>query len=100
MDSGGLLPDVQSEADLRGVELQKVGISGLRYPISFNDGSTASEGVAELGLYVHLSHDRRGAHLSRMVEVVDELLRELRPQDLSIFLKAAATRLEVETLEM
>ena len=34
------LHDVQSEPDARGIAIEQVGVSGLRYPLTFRDRAT------------------------------------------------------------
>ena len=35
----GTLTDIQSQHDSRGVPIEEVGISRLRYPVTFDDGT-------------------------------------------------------------
>jgi len=91
-----ILPDIQDLRDERGIEIDQVGISGVRYPIRFNDGVTEQQGIAVFDFTVTLPEDRRGTHMSRMVEVIHEHLRALDPSRLPHALKAAADRLDVE----
>ena len=90
------LPDIQDLRDERGVQIDQVGISGVRYPILFNDGVTAQQGTAVFDVTVTLPEDRRGTHMSRMVEVIHEHLQDLDPNRLPHALKVAADRLDVE----
>lgn len=94
------LPDIQDEPDARGIEIDEVGVAGVRYPIQFNDGSTFQGGVASVDVTVRLPSDRRGTHMSRMVELVHEHLREFDPRELPTILKAAAVRLEVDAVTL
>jgi len=66
------LPDVQSSLDPRNIAITRVGIKSLRYPvrIAAPDGPVAT--VAELDLYVALPADRKGTHMSRFIEVLEE----------------------------
>jgi GTP cyclohydrolase IB len=65
--------DVQAEPDTRGVPIDDVGIRGLRYPlpVSCRDGQ-AQPVVATVELAVSLSAKRRGTHMSRFVETLDD----------------------------
>jgi GTP cyclohydrolase I len=94
------LPDIQDEPDRRGIELDKVGVAGVRYPIHFADGSTAQGGVASVDVSVRLPAGRRGTHMSRMLELIHEHLREFDPRELPTVLKAAANRLDVEGVQL
>ncbi|CAM5715788.1 hypothetical protein SVIOM74S_09444 [Streptomyces violarus] len=56
--------DVQNEYDSRGIEIDEVGIAGLRFPVAFDDGVTKQSGIADAAVAVRL---RRGTHTSRTV---------------------------------
>ena len=74
------LPDVQSELDNRGIELEAVGVSGLRYPVTFMDDDLRVSGIAEIQITAGLLAHARGVHMSRMVEVANEQLQEFDPR--------------------
>lgn len=88
--------DVQSERDDRGVTIDQVGIAGLRYPIRFTDGDLYQAGIAEIEVSVELQADRRGTHMSRMVEITHEHLTEVNPRTFPTTLKAASHQLDAE----
>jgi GTP cyclohydrolase IB len=93
-----LLPDIQVQPDSRGVSIDSVGIDRVRHPVTFTDGVTEHAGVADISVFVSLPADRRGTHMSRMVEFIDEQLSQFDPRALPIALKAAAARLEVQSV--
>jgi GTP cyclohydrolase IB len=95
-----VIPDVQAQTDTRGIEIDAVGITGLRYPVTFDDGTTVSSTVATFEIGVRLPHDRRGTHMSRMVQLVDAELRVLDPTALPRVLKSAADRLDVHGVQL
>lgn len=95
-----VLPDIQDELDPRGIEIDRVGIAGVRYPTRFNDGSLEQAGIATFEMTVALSAERRGTHMSRMVEVIHENMQELDPRLLPVALKAAASRLDACEIEV
>lgn len=94
------LPDIQDQVDDRGIELDRVGIAGVRYPVRFDDGVTRQAGVAMFDVTVTLPADRRGTHMSRMVEIIHEELQNLEPQRLPQALKLAADRLKVSDVQV
>ncbi|GAB6090935.1 GTP cyclohydrolase FolE2 [Spirochaeta dissipatitropha] len=62
-------PDIQSETDSRGIVIQQVGISQLRYPLVWmEDQQMHSEGVFKFT--ASLPADQRGTHMSRFVELL------------------------------
>ena len=65
------LPDIQSQIDDRGVELDRVGISGLYYPLIVREKDGGQQTVtACVALNVGLAEQQRGAHLSSLVEAL------------------------------
>ncbi|WP_181785249.1 GTP cyclohydrolase I FolE2 [Streptomyces phytophilus] len=90
--------DIQSEIDSRGIEIDDVGISGLRYPLYFEDGHLRQEGIAEIEVTVRLQADRRGTHMSRMVALAHERLRRFDPRKLPQVLKIGADQLDAPAL--
>lgn len=90
--------DIQNETDARGIEIDDVGISGLRYPLYFEDGHLRQEGIADIEVTVRLQHDRRGTHMSRMVALAHEHLRRFDPRKLPYVLKVGADLLDAPAL--
>ena len=67
------LKDTQSETDHRGIKIDWVGISSYYHPIQIFDKSGEKQNtVAEFSLAVDLSHELRGTHMSRFIEVLNE----------------------------
>lgn len=91
-----MLPDVQDEVDVRGIELDEVGISGLRYPTEFTDGTTRQAGIGSFDVLVTLPSDRRGTHMSRMVQLVQEQFAVINPQELPLAMKHVAARMDID----
>lgn len=92
------LPDVQSAVDSRGVDIDEVGIGGLRYPLTFDDGDIEQFGIADVEMTVALPADRRGTHMSRMVQAVETYLKRVNPYELYAAFKAVAGLLEADTV--
>lgn len=65
-----LLPDVQSSADVRGLEIGAVGIQGLRYPIKVRSGGRVAPTVAQWAMTVTVPTAVKGTHMSRFVELL------------------------------
>jgi GTP cyclohydrolase I len=92
------LPDVQSEPDGRGIGIDEVGISGLRYPVSvFHAEHGKQDTVASISLSVSLPPEQKGSHLSRFVEVLDEHAGELTPQSIPTVLQRVRDRLDAHS---
>ncbi len=81
--------DVQNESDNRNLEIDKVGIKGLRYPILLRDKAHKSQHtVATINIYANLPHNFRGTHMSRFVEVLNRFHREVAITNIGRILKA------------
>lgn len=66
------LPDVQSEKDHRQIPIDKVGVNGLRYPVTVLDrDNRKQETVAAINMYVDLPKHFRGTHMSRFIEILN-----------------------------
>ena len=68
------LKDVQSEQDRRNIPLKHAGIKNLRWPVTLKDKERGEQHtVAQVSMSVDLPHDLRGTHMSRFVEVLQQL---------------------------
>ncbi|WP_026422308.1 GTP cyclohydrolase I FolE2 [Actinokineospora inagensis] len=92
--------DVQNEVDERGIEVDQVGITGLRYPVLFSDSELRQNTIADFSVTVRLQADRRGTHMSRMVALVRDHLSTLDPIDLPRVLKAGQHELDAPAIEV
>jgi GTP cyclohydrolase I len=62
------LPDVQNHDEPRGIELDKVGITNLYYPLRIRDKVNKVQHItAKMDIFVGLHSRQRGAHLSHLV---------------------------------
>lgn len=65
------LPDIQATPDERGIAIDQVGVSDLRYPIQVTDADgNPFPTVATISMSVHLPHQFKGTHMSRFLEVL------------------------------
>ena len=81
------IPDIQSQTDDRQVNIDKVGVKSLRYPILVEDRTNQSQStVADLNIYVDLPHHRRGTHMSRFLEVLNHYHQDMIVSQLENFL--------------
>ncbi|MFP4687103.1 MAG: GTP cyclohydrolase FolE2 [bacterium] len=88
MAGNDFLYDTQAQADGREVELNMVGIRDLKLPLRIADRRQGQQQVvADLNIGVNLSQDKRGAHLSRFVELAEKYRRaEFTFESVAIFL--------------
>lgn len=90
--------DVQSLKDHRGIALDRVGVTGLRYPIIVWDQAHQRQGtVASITMSVNLPHHFKGTHMSRFVEVLNQHHGEITMNTLPTLLKDMRTKLDAES---
>lgn len=94
------LPDIQGAQDSRGVVIDEVGIGALRYPVMFDDGDLTQSGIANVEMTVALPADRRGTHMSRMVQAVESELAVVNPYELHGPFKVIAELLDATQLSV
>lgn len=67
------MKDVQSERDQRNLPIDRVGVTGVSWPIQVLDRSCGTQDtIASVSLSVMLPRDYRGTHMSRFIEVLGE----------------------------
>ncbi|OGP54722.1 MAG: GTP cyclohydrolase [Deltaproteobacteria bacterium RBG_13_52_11] len=96
--------DVQNQHDLRNVEIQKVGVKNIRYPITVLDKANGVQHtVANVNMYVSLPHHFKGTHMSRFIEILNTFKGDITIknfsnilQEMEKTLKAKSAHLEIE----
>jgi len=67
------LPDVANQEDQRQVFIPQVGVRGVQLPVRVADGSGNDfHTVASVDFAVSLQHNRKGTHMSRLMQILDE----------------------------
>lgn len=91
------MKDVQSERDARNIAIDKVGVSGISWPITVLDRNQGKqETVAEVELSVLLPHDYRGTHMSRFIEVLAAHEKNISPANMHALLVALKEKLNAD----
>jgi len=93
--------DLQSQADDRNIPIDRVGVKGLRYPITVLDRARRKQHtVASVNMYVNLPHRFRGTHMSRFVEILSEHRDALHIDTIGDILEKMKDRLDAEEAHM
>ena len=72
------MKDVQNQRDTRNIPIDKVGIKNLRYPVTVLDRREGRQAtVASINMYVDLPHEYKGTHMSRFVEILHLINKEV-----------------------
>ena len=95
MNPAFVMPDVQSTPDTRQIPIQRVGVKGVRYPLTVRTRSgEAQPSVGVWNLDVHLPADQKGTHMSRFVALLDEHREPLELASLRAMLVSMLEKLE------
>ena len=98
------LHDKQSERDYRELRIDKVGVRGLRFPITVRDKQRSVQNtVAMIGMFVDLPKEFKGTHMSRFIEVLNAHGNIIHVENINDILfamqnkfSAATSHLEIE----
>jgi GTP cyclohydrolase I len=91
------LPDIQATPDTRGIAIDQVGVSDLRYPIQVLDHEgNPFPTVAKISMSVHLPHHFKGTHMSRFLEVLSKHEGEVTMRTLPVILHDLKETLDAE----
>ena len=97
----GALADVQGLADHRRIDIDKVGVKNISYPITVRDKARKTQQtVASVNMYVNLPHQHKGTHMSRFVELLSERNHELDIQNFSDILDEMKRRLNAQSAHL
>lgn len=95
------MPDIQSLPDGRKIPIDKVGVKGLRYPISVKDRKKGLQHTIGLfDLFVNLPHDFKGTHMSRFIEVLNEFRGEISMEKFEEVLEKIKKKLNAKSAHM
>jgi GTP cyclohydrolase I len=93
--------DVQNFRDHRKIDIKKVGIKGISYPINVLDQANKTQAtVASINMYVHLPHEFKGTHMSRFVEILNTYCGDLNLKAFFEMLEAMKKRLHARTANL
>ena len=95
------MEDIQNHKDYRNIDIDQVGVKGIRYPITVRDKDLGEQQtVAEINMYVSLPRYYKGTHMSRFVEILNEHSRRISLQNFSEILEEMKKRLNAESAHM
>jgi len=91
-----IMPDVQSSPDTRQIPIQRVGVKGVRYPVTLKTPTGIVPTVGTFNLDVHLPADQKGTHMSRFVALLEEERAPLELASFRLMLDKMLEKLEAE----
>lgn len=82
------VPDGQNSADTRRIDIDRVGVKSIRYPIKVWDQSARIQHtVAVFNMCVALPHHFKGTHMSRCLEILNGREDEISVADFPAMLR-------------
>ncbi len=94
----GKVVDIQNLGDKQNIEIDKVGIKGIKYPILVLDKfHKVQHTIGTFNMYVALPHHFKGTHMSRFIEILNEYQGEINIKNLHLILERMRKRLNARS---
>ncbi|MES2570585.1 MAG: GTP cyclohydrolase FolE2 [Verrucomicrobiota bacterium] len=91
------LVDIQKTPDVRGIEIDQVGVCDLTYPIVVLDrDNQRQQAAAQIAMSVNLPHHFKGTHMSRFLQVLAKHQGEMTMRTVPTILQELRQRLDAE----
>ncbi|MFC5476228.1 GTP cyclohydrolase FolE2 [Paraherbaspirillum soli] len=91
------IPDVQSTVDTRRVAIQRVGVKGVRYPVTIKTADAAQPTIGSWNMYVHLPEQVKGTHMSRFIALLEGLEGPLDVHSFGDLMRKMVTLLDADS---
>lgn len=93
--------DVQNMYDPRNIDIDKVGVKNVKYPIVVLDKTNGTQHtIADINMYVSLPRNYKGTHMSRFVEILHAHKNMINMKDFPAILREMKERLNAESAHM
>lgn len=93
--------DVQSQPGLSEIDIDKVGVRDVSYPIDVLDRKNGKQRtIARINMYVDLPHRFKGTHMSRFIDVLNRYRGEITARNMGEILREIARVLEARSSHM
>jgi len=95
------MKDIQSQRDHRRINIQKVGVKDITYPVMVLDkAKKLQRTVANFNMFVNLPHRFKGTHMSRFIEILNQFHGEFDIRNLRLILEEMKSRLDAESAHL
>ena len=95
------LTDLQNSRDHRNIDIDKVGVKNIRYPITVLDRAHGrQQTVATINMYVNLPQEFKGTHMSRFIEILNEYRGEVHIRNFPAILETMKNRLQARSAHL
>jgi len=93
--------DIQKQAAEHKVDLDKVGVKGVKYPIVVLDKKNKNQHtVATINMYVDLPRHFRGTHMSRFIEILNRHRGQMTLQNIDPILTEMRDKLDAKSAHL
>jgi GTP cyclohydrolase I len=93
--------DIQNQKDYRNIDIKKVGVKGIKYPIVVLDRHHGTQPVnATINIYVDLPHHFKGTHMSRFVEILNDFRGQINIKTFQTILGKTRDKLRARSAHM
>ncbi|HDQ04283.1 MAG TPA: GTP cyclohydrolase I FolE2 [Deltaproteobacteria bacterium] len=93
--------DIQSQKDFRNIDIEKVGVKNIKYPLIVLDRARGTQPVnASINMYVNLPRHFKGTHMSRFVEVLNEFQGQISIKTFQTILEKIRRKLSAQSAHM
>jgi len=93
--------DIQNQKDFRDIDIKKVGVKNIKYPIMVLDRAKGTQIVnANINMYVNLPRHFKGTHMSRFVEVLNEFQAQINIKTFRNVLEKIRQKLHAQSAHM
>ena len=93
--------DIQNQKDSRNIDIEKVGVKNIKYPLIVLDRARGTQPVgASINMYVNLLRHFKGTHMSRFVEVLNEFQGQISIKTFQGILEKIRHKLHAQSAHM
>ncbi len=95
------MKDIQNLRDHRDIDIDKVGVKDISYPIVVLDKHNRTQHtIANINMYVDLPRRFKGTHMSRFIEILNEYRREITIENFPNIMAKMKERLNANTAHL
>ena len=93
--------DIQNQKDSRNIDIKKVGVKGIKYPVIVLDQANGTQHVnATINMYVNLPRQFKGTHMSRFIEVLNDYRGQINIKTFRKILEKVREKLDAQSAHM
>lgn len=95
------MKDIQSQLDHRRINIKKVGVKDISYPVTVLDKERKlQKTVAKVNMYVNLPHRFKGTHMSRFIEILNRFHGQIDLKSFRKILEEMKEKLQAQSAHM